>query len=195
MSGEEARPARCSRRPGGALGSGSARCPCVWEVVLMGKYVSDYDIFHPLSGTVREGKQMSDVVALDSTDAALSVLMVGFTSAGSSCTLTLIGELNGTSLPALEAQIDQIGGSDCENVVLDVSGLVTIDSVGIRVLTGLKHYVRGLGAHLTVIGARGQVAEALTATSLDLVDLVRTPVPRRQPLVQSTALLTKGIPL
>jgi hypothetical protein len=63
----------------------------------MGKDVSDYDIFHPLSGTVREGKQMSDVVALNSTDAALSVLMVGFTSTGSSCTLTLIGELNGTS--------------------------------------------------------------------------------------------------
>jgi anti-anti-sigma factor len=160
----------------------------------MGKDVSDYDILHPLSGTVRGGKQMSDVVALDGTDAALSVLMVGFTSAGSSCTLTLIGELNGASLPAFEAQIDQIGGSDCENVVLDVSGLVTIDSVGIRVLTGLEHYVRGLGAHLTVIGARGQAAESLAATSLDLVDLERTPVPRCQPLVQSTVLLTEGIP-
>jgi anti-anti-sigma factor len=161
----------------------------------MGKDVSDYDILHPLSGTFREGKQMSDVDALNSTDTALSVLMVGFTSAGSSCTLTLIGELNGTSIPALEAQIDQIGGSDCQNVVLDVSGLVAIDSVGVRVLTGLNHYGRGLGAHLTVIGASGQVAEALAATSLDLVDLVRTRVPRCRPFVQSTVLFTKGIPL
>jgi anti-anti-sigma factor len=138
---------------------------------------------------------MSDVGAINSKDAEPSVLMVGFASAGSSCTLTLIGELNGTSIPALEAQIDQIGCSDCENVVLDVSGLASIDSVGLSVLTGLDHYVHGLGAHLTVIGARGQVAEALAATSLDLVDAVRTPVPRGQPLVQSTVLLTKGIPL
>jgi len=123
------------------------------------------------------------------------VLNVGFASIESSCVLTLCGELTGSSIPALEAQIDQIGGAACEYVLLDVSGLMAIDSVGLHVLIGLDAYVHGLGARLSVAGARGQVAEALATTSLDLGGAVWTPVPRRKPLVQSTILLDEGIPL
>jgi hypothetical protein len=52
--------------------------------------------------------------------------------------------------------------------VLDVTGLTTLDPVGTRVLEGLGHYVRALGARLTVTGASGQVAEALRPTRLGL---------------------------
>ncbi|HEX4218721.1 MAG TPA: STAS domain-containing protein [Acidimicrobiales bacterium] len=93
-----------------------------------------------------------------------AVLTVEFTSTASLCVLTLAGELNGTSIAALEVQIDQIGCSHCSGVVLDVSALRKLDSVGTRVLVGLDHYVQALGARLAVTGATGQVAEALATT-------------------------------
>jgi anti-anti-sigma factor len=135
---------------------------------------------------------MHDDARVEDSPVEPPVLNVGFASVGSSCVLTLSGELTGSSIPALEAQIDQIGGAACEHVVLDVSGLVAIDSVGLHVLIGLEAYVHGLGARLSVAGAKGQVAEALATTTLDLGDAVWTPVPRRQPLVQSTVLLDEG---
>jgi anti-anti-sigma factor len=91
---------------------------------------------------------------------------VEFASTASLCVLTLTGELNGTSIAALEVQIDQIGCSQCSRVVLDVSALRGLDSVGTRVLVGLDHYVSALGARLAITGARGQVAEALANSPL-----------------------------
>ena len=133
--------------------------------------------------------------AIDSLQSEFAVLRVGFASTESSCVLTLCGELNGTSIPALEAQIDQIGRSDCEDVVLDVTALIAIDSVGIRVLIGLDHYVRALGARLTIAGARGKIGEVLAGSCLDLVGVPESPGSSRQQVVQSSVLLTEGIPL
>ena len=117
------------------------------------------------------------------------VLNVGFASIGSSCVLTLCGELTGSSIPALEAQIDQIGGAACEHVVLDVSGLVAIDSVGLHVLIGLEPMCTVSG-HVSALPAPGvKWPRRWLPRRLDLGDAVWTPVPRRQPLVQSTVLL------
>lgn len=107
--------------------------------------------------------------AVDGTQTELAVLTVEFSREGSLCVLTMSGELNGTSMPALEVRIDQIGCSGCEDVVLDVTGLRALDRVARRVLVGLDHYVRALGAPLTVTGASGQVTEALATTRLVLV--------------------------
>lgn len=101
-----------------------------------------------------------------------AVLTVEFASRASLCMLTLTGELNGSSIAALEVQIDQIGCSQCSRVVLDVSALRKLDSVGTRVLVGLDHYVRALGARMAITGAAGQVAEALTTSAL-----IRVPAP------------------
>ncbi|MCU1494719.1 MAG: hypothetical protein JWO62_2483 [Acidimicrobiaceae bacterium] len=77
------------------------------------------------------------------------------------CVLKLRGVLRDTSIAALEAQIDQLACTRCDSVVVDLDELTAIDTVGINVLTGLGHYVRGLGGHLELIGARGQVAEVI----------------------------------
>jgi anti-anti-sigma factor len=122
--------------------------------------------------TLQKGKQMSAVLdkdAIGDRQTDLPVLTVEFSCTGSLCVLTMSGELNGTSIAALEVSIDQIGRSACEHVVLDVTGLTRLDSVGIRVLIGLDQYVRALGARLTVTGAGGQVAEAFALTRLVLV--------------------------
>ncbi len=115
---------------------------------------------------------MAYPLTLVDTDGA--VLTVEFASTASLCVLTLTGELNGTSIAALEVQIDQIGCSQCSGVVLDVSALRTLDPVGTRVLVGLDHYVTALGARLAITGAWGQVAEALADSPL-----IPGPAPQR----------------
>lgn len=144
---------------------------------------------------VRGGRNRRDDARVEDPPSGRPRLNVGLASMESSCVLILCGELNWSSIPALEAHIDQIGRAACRHVVVDVIGLVAIDSVGLQVLIGLDADVRGLGAHLGVAGARGQVAEALATTSLDLIDTVWTPVPGGHPLVQPTVLLDEGIPL
>jgi anti-anti-sigma factor len=83
--------------------------------------------------------------------------------------LTLRGDLTGASIAALETQVDQIGCSDCKEVLLDVTGLKRLDSIGLRVLIGIDQYVEALGGRLRILGASGEVAEALSPTSLHLL--------------------------
>ena len=109
-----------------------------------------------------------DPAAIGDRPTDLPVLTVEFFSTGRLCVLTMSGELNGSSIPALDASIDQIGGSRCERIVLDVSRLTRLDSAGTHALVSLDHYVRALGARLTVAGASGQVSQALAFTRLVL---------------------------
>lgn len=85
---------------------------------------------------------------------------------GSTCALLTEGELTGTSVVALEVQIDQLCCTAFDSVVLDLGHLRAIDRVGCNVLSGLYHYVVARGATLRVLGARGQVARALAVTPL-----------------------------
>ena len=108
-----------------------------------------------------------DVINSDSGTGP-AILTVEFRSMGPVCILTLRGELNGASIASLEVQIDQIGASDSDVVLLDLNGLQRLDEVGRRVLIGLDQYVRALGGRLTVTRVDGQVAVALAGTQLDL---------------------------
>lgn len=99
-----------------------------------------------------------------------AVLTVEFSCSGSLCVLTMVGKLVAVSICALEVQIDQIGCSPARDVVLDVTRLTVIDTVGTRVLVGLDTYVRAMGGELRISGARGQVAQALTPTPLVVHD-------------------------
>ncbi len=78
----------------------------------------------------------------------------------------LSGTLCGTSIAALEAQVDQLGAACCDQVVVDVSGLTEVDSVGASVLLGLSHYVAARGGELKIVGATGQVGSTLHASTL-----------------------------
>ena len=102
----------------------------------------------------------------DSSQTETATLSVEFSGKGPLCVLTLNGELSESSIAALEVQIDQIGCSGCEYVIVDVSKVTAIDASGARVMVGLATYVGALGAHLTVSGAHDDVAEALKPTGL-----------------------------
>jgi len=93
-------------------------------------------------------------------------LVVQLQEVGTASVLTLRGSLTGSSVAALEAQIDQLGSTSCADVVVDLSDLSDIDAVGAGLLFGLQHYVRGRGGRMTMIGARGAVAAAVAADPL-----------------------------
>jgi anti-anti-sigma regulatory factor len=90
---------------------------------------------------------------------------------GASCRLTLHGALCGTSLAALEAQVDQLGCLPCEQVIVDMGHLTEIDEVGAKVVLGLYYYVLGRGGALRLTAMSGPVAETLHAVGGNLLAL------------------------
>jgi anti-anti-sigma factor len=88
-------------------------------------------------------------------------LSVELQTSDRTCTFILRGALSGTSLAALEAQIDQLGSTACNDVVLDVTELKALDKRGARVLLGLYHYAGARGGQMRIIGAQGAVASSL----------------------------------
>jgi anti-anti-sigma factor len=90
-------------------------------------------------------------------------LRVELESTGTRCLLLLQGNLCGTSIAALEAQIDQLGCMPCEEVIVDLQHLTSIDPVGANVILGLYHYVVGRGGRLRLRAVRGSVATTLHA--------------------------------
>ena len=75
---------------------------------------------------------------------------------GSTCRLTLRGELCGGSLATLAAQVDRLGCIPCEQVVVDMRQVTELDPAGARVILGLHYYVRGRGGVLRVTGDGGR---------------------------------------
>jgi anti-anti-sigma factor len=123
---------------------------------------------------VRE--QTMSEVSRKSTDGSRigSWFQVEIQSKESSCTLILSGALCGTSIAALEAQVDQFGATRCDQVVIDVHGLPELDAVGASVLLGLYHYVAGKGGEMHIVGATGPVASTLHATPVPSPRFSRT---------------------
>lgn len=112
---------------------------------------------------------MSDLLESDSVVNAVrdvSVLTVSFNNIGPQLVLSTHGALIGSSIAALEAQIDQIGCAESSDVVLDLTGLVEIDAPGLRVVIGMAQYVRALGRNIEITGATGMVARAIESAHL-----------------------------
>jgi anti-anti-sigma factor len=92
---------------------------------------------------------------------AAPTLQVELDAQGPACLLTLRGELCGSSLAALAAQVDQLVCLPCERVVVDMGQVTRLDQAGAKVIVGLYYYVLGKGGVLRVTGMAGQVAETL----------------------------------
>lgn len=111
--------------------------------------------------TPAEGDGLAEAAPTLPTLQALPTLQVELDALGSACRLTLRGELCGTSLAALEAQVDQLGCLLCEQVIVDMRHVTQIDDVGAKVILGLYYYVLGRGGELRVSALAGAVAGAV----------------------------------
>lgn len=99
----------------------------------------------------------------------MPVLSVELVTAGTACRLVLRGQLCDVTLPALEAQVDQLGCIPCTDVVVDLRSLQGLDSVGANVLLGLYHYVLAKGGAFRVTEAPLDVASSLRAVTGALI--------------------------
>ena len=100
------------------------------------------------------------------SEASSASLTVTLQLLGRTCVLALAGDLVGSTVSALEAQVEQLAYLPARDVVLDLVNLVTLDEVGLNVLVGLSHYARGRGGHMTTMGASEDLVRRLVGTPL-----------------------------
>src|SRR5438309_9156889 len=76
--------------------------------------------------------------------------------------LTVSGELDMASSPALDDVLGRIDSSSRRRTILDLDGLEFMDVTGLRVLLRAHERVRKLGGHLILINVRNGVRRLLT---------------------------------
>ncbi|WP_434418878.1 STAS domain-containing protein [Nannocystis pusilla] len=75
---------------------------------------------------------------------------------GDETTLFLAGQLDGTSVKDFEALADALVAEGRHQVVLDMSGLTTIESPGVAAVVGLYKRTRERGGDVRIVGIQGQ---------------------------------------
>ena len=83
--------------------------------------------------------------------------------------LTIRGQLDINSAPALAAEIDKIVASKPERVEVDLSSLELIDSSGVAALVKLYKGVRSAGGAVSISGARDQPLAIFKLLRMDKV--------------------------
>jgi anti-sigma B factor antagonist len=81
--------------------------------------------------------------------------------------LRIEGELDALSTPALKPSIGQIAEEGPPEVLVDLSALRLIDSVGVGALVSLYKSVRAYQGNISVSGARDQPAAIFKLLQLD----------------------------
>lgn len=77
------------------------------------------------------------------------------------------GQVDLATAPRLAEALTQAHGDDVTEVVVDLTGVDFLDSVGVRVLVEVARDAAQLDVSLTVRGARGWVARVLEITGVD----------------------------
>ena len=81
-------------------------------------------------------------------------------------TLTLSGELDLLSSPALEQELEHANASDCDVILLDLRGLEFMDSTGLHVLVKAHQQAQDAGRNLVLTRGGDQVQRLLDLTGV-----------------------------
>lgn len=91
-------------------------------------------------------------------------------------TVTVTGELDLVSSPALEAELERATGSDCDVIVVDLRTLEFMDSTGLHVLVRGHNRAQESGRAFAVIRGREQVDRLLRLTGVaEVMRIVDSP--------------------
>ena len=82
------------------------------------------------------------------------------------------GELELATAPRLRQQVVSLVGADCVRVVLDLTGVDFIDSVGLGVVVGALKRTRSHGGELRVVAPQDRVRSLFRLTRLDEIMVV-----------------------
>jgi anti-anti-sigma factor len=91
-------------------------------------------------------------------------------------TLTLSGELDLVSSPALEQELEHASASDCDVILLDLRELEFMDSTGLHVLIKAHQQAQDAGRNLVLTKGGDQVQRLLDLTGVaELMRIVDSP--------------------
>lgn len=93
---------------------------------------------------------------------------VGAATEGDTSVIRLTGEFDLSQCPRFERALLESESSDAGKIVLDLEGLTFIDAAGLHALLAASRRSAGDGDRLRMTPARGEVAELLRLTALDL---------------------------
>jgi anti-sigma B factor antagonist len=95
---------------------------------------------------------------------------------GRAATVTVSGELDLVSSPALAEALERAGGTDVDLVLLDLRALEFMDSTGLHVLIKAHQRLHESGRRFAVIRGGVQVERLLSLTGVaDLLKIVDSP--------------------
>jgi anti-anti-sigma factor len=72
-------------------------------------------------------------------------------------TVLLLGELNGSSAPALEAEIERLCAIGVDALTLDLNGLTDIDAIGVTVIVYRRGWCKRRGCELALLAGGERV--------------------------------------
>lgn len=99
-------------------------------------------------------------------------LDISIVTQGESCVLSLTGEVDVYTAPALRERLLEANETACGVVIVDMTAVEFIDSSGLGVLvSGLKR-VRERGAEMKIITERESILKIFQITGLDRVFLI-----------------------
>jgi anti-sigma B factor antagonist len=88
---------------------------------------------------------------------------------GGACVVTLVGEVDVYTAPALRTRLVEAVESDCSSLVVDMTHVDFIDSSGLGVLVGILKRVSEQGSTMAIVSDREVVLKVFRITGLDRV--------------------------
>lgn len=96
-------------------------------------------------------------------------LTIGTVHEGDSCVVTVGGEVDIYTSPALKAALAAAAADGCRLMVVDLDKVAFIDSSGLGVLVGALRRAREAGGDLRVVSGNETVERIMRITGLDKV--------------------------
>jgi anti-sigma B factor antagonist len=93
-------------------------------------------------------------------------LTIASTADGATATLTLVGELDAHTAPALADAIETAVAAGATAIVVDANGLSFCDSSGIQVLIQARERLVPNGGTVALVGVQRSVEKVLAVTGL-----------------------------
>ena len=81
--------------------------------------------------------------------------------------LAVVGELELATAPRLRQRVVGLVADGCTHIIIDLSGVDFVDSVGLGVVVGALHRARSRGGEVAVVGAVPRVRRMFAVTRLD----------------------------
>jgi len=116
--------------------------------------------------TLKRTQENPEIAPVDLCTVPAALCKVTLRTSEHGLVLEVQGSLDGSCMPALSAQFDQLQCTPCEEAILDMTRVSVVDHVGLNAIAGLAHYVAARGGRFLIRCAPGAIRGLLISTGL-----------------------------